>query len=231
MRALLLMGGPEYHDLPEHYAELAGILAGEAGVDLRITRDLGVLSADGLAPYDVLVNWTTFVRPSEEQVDALLEAIHGGLGFLGIHGATATFWNSAPYLETLGSRFLKHDPYKEFLVEITEQGHPITQGVSNFLVSDELYELGGETSAFAEFAARYSAGEPYTGETAALGEGPLADDITVLAFAEGHPLLYTRQIGEGRLHVNALGHDRAALTNPSFRQLVRQGLAWVAGDT
>lgn len=231
MRALLLMGGPDYHDQPEHYAELAGMLAGEGGVDLRITRDLDVLSPEGLAPYDALVNWTTFLKPSREQVTALIDAIQGGLGFLGIHGATATFWNSAPYLELLGSRFLKHDPYKEFLVEIIDRDHPITRGVDNFLVTDELYELGGNTSAFAEFATRYSAGTPYTGETAALGEGPLGDDIVILATAEEHPLLYTRQVGAGRVHVNALGHDRAALTNPSVRQLIRQGLAWVAGST
>src|SRR6266536_2439454 len=34
IRALLLMGGQ--HDQPFYYAELAGILAGEGGVDLRI---------------------------------------------------------------------------------------------------------------------------------------------------------------------------------------------------
>jgi type 1 glutamine amidotransferase len=229
MRALLLMGGPEYHDQPEHYAELAGIFAGEGGVDLRISRDLDVLSTAGLAQYDAVINWTTFVSPTEDQISALLDAVEGGLGFFGLHAATATFWNSAPYLEMLGSRFLKHEPYKEFEVEITDPDHPITRGVEHFVVADELYELGGDTTAFAEFAARYRSGSPYTGETATLGEGPLGNDITVLATAEGHPMLYTRQIGRGRLHYNALGHDRAALSNPSFRRLARQGLDWVAG--
>jgi type 1 glutamine amidotransferase len=229
VRALLLMGGPEYHDQPEHYAELAGIFAGEGGVDLRITRDLEVLSAVELVQYDAVINWTTFLSPTGDQITALLDAIRGGLGFFGLHAATATFWNSAPYLETLGSRFLKHDPYKEFLVEISNPDHSITRGVGDFMVTDELYELGGDTTAFAEFAERYRQHVPYTGETAALGDGPLGDDISVLATAEGHPMLYTRQVGSGRVHYNALGHDRAALTNPSFRTLARQGLDWVAG--
>jgi len=229
VRALLLMGGPEYHDQPDHYAELAGIFAGEGGVDLRITRDLEVLSAAGLAPYDAVINWTTFLSPTEEQIAALLDALHSGVGFFGLHGATATFWNSAPYLETLGSRFLKHHPYKEFKVEILDRDHPITRGVDHFVVADELYVLGGDITAFVEFANRYRNRVPYTGETAALGDGPLADDISVLATAEGHPMLYTRQVGAGRLHYNALGHDKAALTNPAFRTLARQGLEWVAG--
>ena len=33
----------------------------------------------------------------------------------------------------------------------------------------------------------------------------------------------------GRVHYNALGHDAKALTHPSVRQLIRQGLAWTAG--
>jgi uncharacterized protein len=231
MRALLLMGGPEYHDQTEHYAELAGIFAGEGGVDLRITRDLTVLSTAGLTPYDAVINWTTFLSPTEEQITALLDAVQGGLGFFGLHAATATFWNSAPYLEMLGSRFLKHAPYKEFEVEIIDRDHPITRGVNNFVVADELYELGGDTAAFAEFADRYRSGAPYAGETATLGDGPLGDAISVLATAEGHPMLYTRQVGAGRLHYNALGHDQAALTNPAFRTLARRGLDWVARVT
>jgi hypothetical protein len=49
IRALLLMGDAhQLHDRPFHYAELAGILAGEASLDLRVTRDLGVLHSSEL---------------------------------------------------------------------------------------------------------------------------------------------------------------------------------------
>jgi type 1 glutamine amidotransferase len=41
------------------------------------------------------------------------------------------------------------------------------------------------------------------------------------------PLLYTKQLGKGKIHVNALGHDRAAMSNPAFRQLVVQGANWL----
>ncbi len=230
-RALLLMGGPDYHNQAFHYAELAGILSGEGGVDLRITDDLGVLNPQDLAPYQVVINWSTFVQPTADQVQSLLDVVDGGTGFLGLHGATATFWNSSAYLSMLGSRFLRHDPYKKFLVEIDDSSHPITRGIQSFEIEDELYELGGKVSEFAQFAESVNQGNPYGGEARTLGEGPLAMDITVLASSEGHPLLYSRMFGKGRVHYNALGHDTRALANPNYRQLVLQALEWVTPQT
>jgi hypothetical protein len=228
LRALLLVGGAEYHNRPFHVAELAGILVGEAGADLRITDDLGVLSRQTLADYRVVVNWSTFVKPTEEQIGALLAAVEGGVGLFGVHGATATFWNSPAYLRMIGSRFVRHDPYKRFTVKVDDRAHAITAGVEDFEVEDELYELGGDVAGFEALAAGHLAGRPGS-ELRAFGEGPLQPDTRVLASAEGHPLLYVKTFGKGRVHYNALGHDTKALTHPSFRRLVRQGLAWAAG--
>lgn len=230
LRGLLLIGGADYHNQPFHTAELAGIIAGEAGLDLRITDDLSTLNPATLAEHQVLINWSTFVKPSPEQVSALIGAVEGGLGFLGIHGATATFWNSAPYLQMIGTRFVRHDPYKKFTVTINDRNHPITAGIDDFEVEDELYELGGDAAGLQLLADGVNQGRPY-GDLREFGDGPLPTDIHVLASAEGHPLLYTRQFGQGRIHYNALGHDGKSLGHPSFRRLIRQGLSWVAGSS
>jgi len=221
------MGGAEYHNKPFHYAELAGILAGEAKADVRITDDLAVLNPAELAQYRVIANWSTFVQPNSDQVQALLDAIAGGAGFLSLHGGAATFWNSAPYLTMLGSRFVRHDPFKQFMVSIDDREHPITLGINDFTVEDELYELGGKVAEFAALAAGVTTGRSNS-ELRALGDGPLSPDVHVLASAEGHPLLYVKTYGRGRVHYNALGHDTQALQNPSYRRLLAQGLAWVA---
>jgi type 1 glutamine amidotransferase len=226
LRALLLIGGAEYHNRAFHTGELAGILAGEAGADLRITDDLESLNDAG--QYDVFVNWSTFVKPSDEQVAALLAAVEGGVGLFAIHGGAATFWNSSPYLRALGSRFVRHDPYKLFKVDVVDRSHPITAGVEDFEVEDELYEQGGDAAGFDLLAEGTRAGKPNS-EMRELGDGPLAADIKVLAEAEGHPLLYVKSHGKGRVHYNALGHDQKALTHPAFRRLIRQGLLWTAG--
>lgn len=197
-RVLLLMGAPSYHDQVYHYAELAGILCYEGGLDVRITQDLNVLNPPELAQYDAVMNWSTFAEPTEDQVQALLDAIKSGTGFFGLHGATATFWNNQAYLDMIGSKFKVHDPFKTFMVRIEDDEHPITSRFSDFPIEDELYELEGDLSS-----------------------------LTVLASAEGHPLLYTKNYGKGRVHYNALGHDWRALQNASLRQLILEGLAWV----
>jgi type 1 glutamine amidotransferase len=234
LTTLLLVGGPPYHNQPFHYAELAGILAGEGGADLRITRDLEVLTPATLTQYRVVVNWTTFVEPTDEQVQALVEAVESGIGFLGLHAASATFWNNARYLHMLGSRFIGHDPYKTFTVSIEDRAHPITQGVEDFQIADELYHLSGGAAEFEALAAAVRRGLPFQAaiEAAnAAGQAPLGPDVHVLASAEGHPVLYVKMFGKGRVHYNALGHDRGALANPHFRRLLVQGLRWVAGET
>jgi type 1 glutamine amidotransferase len=226
LRALLLMGGSPYHNQPFHHAELAGILSGEGHMDLRITDHLGVLNRADLAPLHAIINYSTHLEPTDAQVRALIDAVNHGTGFFALHGGSATFWNSAPYLEMLGCRFLRHDPLKRFTVHIDDDTHPITSGIPDFDIEDELYESAGNTGKFAEFAS-FMKSRPL-GEYSPLGTGPLGDDINVLASAEGHPLLYTKAFGDGRIHFNALGHDEKALRNPHFRRLVIRGTHWVA---
>ncbi len=234
LRTLLLVGGPRFHNQPAHYAELAGILAGEGGVDLRITSDLSVLELTTLAQYRVVVNWTTFAEPTDEQAQALVAAVESGMGFLGLHAASATFWNSVSYLRMLGSRFIGHDPYRTFTVSIDDRTHPITQGVDDFQTADELYHLSGGPAEFEVLVGAIRRGLSFQAaiEAAnAVGQAPLGPEVRVLASAEGHPVLYAKTFGRGRVHYNALGHDRGTLTNPSFRRLLRQGLWWAAGET
>ncbi|MBI2939976.1 MAG: sulfatase-like hydrolase/transferase, partial [Chloroflexi bacterium] len=163
-----------------------------------------------------------------EQVGALLGAIEEGKGFVGIHGATATFWNAPVYLVMLGSRFLRHDPFKTFTVTVDDRTHPITAGIEDFEIGDELYEQGGNVAEFAVLAAELAKGRP-SRELRRLGEGPLGPDIHVLASAEGHPLLYVKSFGKGRVHYNALGHDARAINHPTFQRLVLQAIDWAHG--
>lgn len=228
VRVLLLMGDAhQLHDQPFHYAELAGILAGECGVDLRITRDLSVLNPAQLEQYDVVVNWTTFIEATPGQIDALLDSVRGGTGFVALHGGNATFWNSAEYLRMLGSRFVNHGEIKRFSVHIEQLTHPIVAGVADFVVEDELFEIGGDTSKFEAFTEAFRE-RGWAEDVVGIGVGPLPSDVTVLASAEGRPLIYTRSFGKGRVHYNALGHDERALRNNSYRRLVAQGVKWAA---
>lgn len=202
IKVLLLVGGAEYHDQPEHRQILSNFIGAE--FDLTMTDDLEILNPDSLGTYDAIVNYTTFVNPTENQINALLDTVRKGKGFVGIHGATATFWNSPEYIDLIGGRFITHDPNKEFLVQIRTAGavipHPISKDIDDFTIQDELYIIEGDIRKW-----------------------------EILARAEGHPIIFNKMYGSGRIHNNALGHDAKALSNPSLQKLIINGIAWSAG--
>jgi type 1 glutamine amidotransferase len=45
------------------------------------------------------------------------------------------------------------------------------------------------------------------------------------------PVLYTRQVGEGRVVYLAMGHDLRVWGEPNFQTLVKQALRWVAKES
>ncbi len=202
IKVLLLVGGPEYHDRPETRAALSRLLSRR--FDVTMTDDLGVLQPDTLSAYDVIVNTTTFLEPTEEQIAALLDAVEGGKGFVGIHGATATFWSSPAYLDMIGGKFVAHDRKKELTVNIATarevEEHPITQGMDDFETFDELYIIEGDMTQW-----------------------------HVLARAEGHAVVYTKAWGKGRVFSNALGDGVSGLTSYGFQTLIINGVEWAAG--
>jgi type 1 glutamine amidotransferase len=103
----------------------------------------------------------------------------------------------------IGGKFIAHDANKEFLVQISNAGavvpHPITKRIDNFKIQDELYIIEGDMTQW-----------------------------EILARAEGHPVIFNKTYGKGRVHNNALGHDARALNNPSFQKLIINGIIWAA---
>jgi type 1 glutamine amidotransferase len=132
----------------------------------------------------VVVNWTTFVDATSKQFQALLESVRGGAGFVALHGGNATFWNRPEYLRMLGSRFVNHEPIKRFSVHVEQPSHPIVEGVSDFEIEDELFEIGGDTSKFEAFTDAFRE-RSWAGDVVRIGEGPLPPDVTVVASADG----------------------------------------------
>lgn len=203
-RAFLLLGQSgekQFHNTPDHWSALAGLLR---GLDLEcrvMSDDVGDLNPDNLSRFDVILNYSTGYEPSPEQVEALLGAIRRGMGFVGLHAATATFKGSPAYIQMIGGRFVKHPPFGRFTVAIADAAHPITRGLANFEIDDERYELTD-----------------------------LADGLRVLAHNEGHPMVYATEYGQGRVCYLALGHDRRSLTAPEYPRLLSQAVEWVTGQ-
>jgi type 1 glutamine amidotransferase len=202
-RALVLVGGP-YHDEPGAREEALAALRADADVELILTNDTSALASLDLLDFDAVVVYTTGGRLAADEEEALDAYVRGGKGLFGLHSAAASFAENHLYHEMLGSRFLRHPPLDEVCLEILDTAHPITAGVTDFAVPDELYVLDCAPDGLQILA------------TARLGE-------------EKQPSAYVRPWGLGRVFYLGLGHDARCLRAQPFRLLAGQGLTWVAG--
>jgi type 1 glutamine amidotransferase len=210
----MLLGQPpaqeaQFHNQPEHWASLASHLRAADCAHRVISDDLAILTPEFLAGIDVIVNASTALDPTPEQIEALLARVHAGAGFVGVHAATATFVRYPEYLAMVGARFGRHDPLKRFAVRFVDHSHPISAGLEDYEHDDELYELTGD----------------YVDRNNVL---PLQEGLHILAEAEGHPMAYVKTHGAGRVVYLASGHDARSLDQQAFKTLFTRSIAWAS---
>lgn len=206
IRILVLVGG-SHHDDPDMRKTLATFLNQPSENDAVLTESMEDLTAENLAGYDVVINTTTDREPTDQQHYALINAVAKGKGFIAVHGGMATFWNSPAYFAMTGGKFVGKSPEgrKEgFTVSIGSApevaDHPITRHVEDYEVQDELFVIEGDQTQW-----------------------------QVLARSEGHPAMYTKSFGQGRVFVCTLGHDNGELRRETFQKVMLNAVAWVAG--
>jgi uncharacterized protein len=108
----------------------------------------------------------------------------------------------------IGARFQRHDPIKRFTIRFVDRDHPISAGLEDYEHEDELYELTADYENQKNLI-------PVTG-------------VRVLAEAEGHPMVYVKEHGAGRVVYLASGHDARSLGHPTYGTLFTRAVAWAA---
>jgi hypothetical protein len=132
----------------------------------------------------------------------LLQFVASGKGFVAIHYGIS--WENMEYRHLLSARFVQHPPHQELSITITDPNHPITAGLGDFNVEDELYIF--------EFV------QP--------------NDLHVIAACpfegERYPVAWTRGFGLGRVAYLALGHSLASFQNEAFSRLIANSVLWAS---
>lgn len=220
-KVLLLSGGQrQHHGYREQALYLAGALEDTGRYEVTIAEDAALLLTPAMAKYDLIIVNADRRDPefkfTREQQEALLNWVRAGHGYVSIHGAdnAAPDWVPA-WRDMLGGVFthvgLPDGKTRKgtYLIKIADPGHPITKGLSDFELKDELYyhmqmRPGVEPLATTEF------------------------DKTAW------PVAWTRTYGQGRVFHTPLGHRDFGpkkddpLANPNLLKLVIQGIDWVA---
>jgi len=197
----LVYAGGEIHDWKGCGDAIQECL--EAAGDFEITRvddDLDCLLA--LDPYDVIVFYHTVTSITDAQLLGLLKFVESGKGYVGVHSAADSFRESPTYRDFVGGYFVTHPKYRQYQVSVTEVEHPITEGLDEFMVTDEQYITN------------------YDPRNTVLA--------TALYKGKAMPVLWTKEWGKGRLFYNALGHNPDSCHDETFKTLLTRGTIWAA---
>lgn len=214
MTRILVIRGADY-PFGAYAATVHEALKSQPDLSATLAPDLSILASPELQSYDVLVygdrlskrtiaedgtiTWPPMLSPAEEE--GLLSFVRGGKGLVGIHYMS---WTLPGHLALLvGGQANWHPPLTRHHVQIQDRSHPITEGVDDFDVDDELYQLAWDPN------------------------------VHVLAFVEWYekplPVAWTHKYGDGRVFYTSLGHDERAFATPAFLRMVVNGARWAAG--
>ena len=148
--------------------------------------------------------WSYEAAPDD--LALLHDHVDRGGALLALHTAVICFDAAPAWADLVGATWnwerSGHPPLGPVEAAVTAHGsaHPVSAGVHDFTVIDELYgNLDGAPT------------EPLL--SAQHGETT-------------QPLLWTRSVGRGRVVVDLLGHDTRSLSHPSHRRVLQQATAW-----
>jgi len=180
---------------------------GKDGPDAHILKLSELRNEDA----DVVIFYTVGYKLDPIREKALEQFVDNGGGLVAIHCASASFGSSATWLRLVGARFAGH--YKglhKLEIKITDPAHPIMKGVEPFTIVDEEYNHSFakvEMHVLAEFKERPEGSK-----------------------GKNNDIVWTRNVGKGRVFYSALGHGPEAWGTPAWQKMVLQGICWSAGQ-
>ena len=177
---------------------------------------------DWLAPekasqYDVFVFYDMNQEITEEQKSMWLDLLNKGKGMLFLHHSLASYQDWDEFEKIRGGKyFLKQETNSEqdkvastyrhdvdFMVSVVDVNHPITRGIQNFEIHDEVY---GKFSVLPGVQPLLTTDHPESGKT----------------------IGWSHIYGSSRIVYLQLGHDHYAYENVNYRKVVEQAIHWVA---
>jgi type 1 glutamine amidotransferase len=214
--------------------------------DLTASKDGRIFDSAEFHEYAAVVFFTTGDLTQEgtdknppmspQGKQAFLDAVHNGLGFVGIHAATDTF-HTPPDTPDLANRYIAHgeqsDPYirmigGEFIIH-GQQNDPRLQ-TANVTISDPSFPgLDGVHSPVSLMEEWYSMKD-------------FAPDLHVICTLDTstmngnaykrapYPVVWARMDGRGRVFYNAIGDRAENWQNPFHLNLLAGGIRWAIGD-
>lgn len=151
------------------------------------------------------VMWMT-----EEQGAAVKDFVQSGGGFYALHNSSHISLSSKNYREVMGGAYIGHPPLRPFHVRASENPHPITEGMKEFIVNDEQHYV------------TYDKDRRYI-----LLEAENADGLTYQNLGTKSISGWAYEYGKGRVVFTAVGHTIDAMWNPQYVEIQKRSIRWL----
>ena len=225
---------------PSIVEQAVAALGKEHSFDVTATKDGRVFDSNDFRKYAAVLFFTTGdltttgtdLNPpmSSPGKQSLLDAIHGGLGFVGVHAASDTFHTqpdtkdnanryvahgekSDPYLRMLGGEFITHGStprLQDAKIIVNDPTFPGLEGVSSPVTFNEewysLKDFRTDLHVILTLDTKGMRGEPYQ-------RAP-------------YPMTWARMDGKGRVFYTAIGDRPENWSNSFFLTLLGGGIRW-----
>jgi type 1 glutamine amidotransferase len=214
---VLILSGRNNHEWQSTTPQLVKIYEESGRFDVEVTEAPDTLSYAILKGFNAVVsNWSAWpehdYRWPEAAERGLMKFIEEGGGFVVVHAASATFYDWPEYQNLVGTTWgdsTKHGKIAPHQIVITDNLHPVTNGMADFWITDELWVHAGVNSELNVLAESYS-------DTANSGRGMM------------EPALHWKALGKGRMFHSILGHNPRAMKNSGLKTLILRGTEWAA---
>ena len=212
---MLILTGSNNHDWEKTTAVLESTYEESGLFSVDVTTKPDTLKFQDMDRYDVLLNnWNSWpdndVRWPAEAEQGLLRFVEDGGGLLFFHSATSAFYKWPEFKSISTAAWIMdstwHGPVSQVRVSVLDMEHPVTAGLTDFYIMDELWINAERNESFRVLG------------TAVNTEGDTGEQ----------PAILTGSYGKGRIFHTLLGHDETALKNAGFQTLMLRAAEWAS---
>lgn len=214
---VLLISGKNNHEWQKTSPYFRQIMEESGVFRIDLTERPDTLKAADLKNYQVIAsNWNAFpentTRWGAVAEKAIMDFVNKGGGFVLFHAASAAHYNWPKYQKMVGAtwgRNTRHGQISTFEVKMSNLDHPVTKGLSNFRMTDELWvemeQQPGIQVLCTAFAPSSNGGRD-----------------------QDEPVVICTNQGKGRCFYLVLGHNVEAMQNLGWKTLMLRGAEWAA---
>jgi type 1 glutamine amidotransferase len=215
---ILILSGRNNHEWQQTTEFLENLFLKSGTFTVSITEKPDTLKLDDYKKFDVVLsNWNSWpendLRWPAETEKALLQFIKSGGGFVTFHSSTSAFYKWPEFLEISTAAWIidttSHGKPSETRVEISNNKHPVTQGMTEFTIFDELWINASKNNKFEVL-------------------GTATNEELTQKGMEKQPAIMVAGYGKGRIFHTILGHDLKAMESEGFQTLMLRATEWAA---